>query len=100
MAGLLIRDNTGRAVLDMTTNVSQDLGSVVTNGANGSFLLPNPPTGRSLFFWIVPLVNMDGWRAKLPGVSLVGNVMTWSYAYPTNGWGFFSANCRIHYGYY
>lgn len=100
MTGLIIRDVTGRAVLDMTTNVSQELGSVVTNGANGSLLLPTPPPGRTLFFWAVPLVNMDGWRAKLPGINIVNNVMTWTYSYPTNGWGFFSANCRIHYGYY
>lgn len=100
MTGLTIRDATGRAVLDMTTNVSQELGSVVTNGAGGSLLLPPAPEGRTLFFWTVPLVNMDGWRAKLPGINIVGNTMTWSYSYPTNGWGFFSANCRIHYGYY
>lgn len=100
MAGLVTRDTTGRVLLDMTSTVSQDLGSVVTNGADGSFLIPNAPAGRTLFFWVVPMVNMDGWRAKLPGVSLVGNVLSWSYSYPTNGWGFFSANCRIQYGYY
>lgn len=100
MAGLVTRDATGRVLLDMTANVSQDLGSVVTNGADGSFSIPNAPAGRTLFCWVVPLVNMDGWKAKMPGITIVGNVLSWRYSYATNGWGFFSANCRIQYGYY
>jgi len=39
-------------------------------------------------------------RGKKPGVTLSPGVMSWAYSYSTAGWGYFSARCRIYYGYY
>lgn len=98
--GLVARNKGGQVILDMTASISQEVGFVVTNGANGSIAIPPPPAGKTSYFSVVSLVNMDGWRARLPGVVLSGTTLSWAYSYPTRGWGFFSANCRIHYGYY
>lgn len=100
MTGLTIRSVDNVVTLDMTSSISQSVGSVVTNGQNGTAQIPLPPPGKSAYFSVVPLVNIDGWRGKLPGVTLNGTTLSWSYSYATNGWGFFSANCEINYGYY
>jgi len=99
MTGLTIRSADNKVLVDMTMFISQTQGSVDTGGVNGGITIPAPPTGKTQFFIVVPLVNM-GNTGKLPGVTLSGNSLTWAYLYPTNGWGFFSANSRIYYGYY
>ena len=100
MTGLVIRDSTGAIMVDMTMSISQHQGDVTTNGANGSATLPALPAGKTRFYIVVPLVDLQREKGKKPGVTISGNSMTWSYSYSTNGWGYFSANCRIYYGYY
>ena len=101
MVGLVIRDrDTGLTKVDMTMFISQTVGSVDTNGQNGAIQIPAAPLGRNLFFSVSPLVDLQVEKGKRPGVTLVGTSLSWAYSYNTNGWGFFSANCRITYGYY
>lgn len=100
MTGLTIRSATGAVLVDMTMNISQDQGFIDTGGVNGSIAIPAPPAGKTQFFGVVPLVDMQREAGKLPGVTMTPGVLSWAYLYPTNGWGFFSANARIFYGYY
>ncbi|MDR6162302.1 hypothetical protein [Pseudomonas fluorescens] len=100
MTGLTIKSATGAVLVDMTMNISQHLGSVDTNGVNGSATIPAAPAGKTLYFIIVPLVDLQREKGKKPGVTLMGTSLSWAYSYNTNGWGYFSANCRIYYGYY
>jgi hypothetical protein len=101
MVGLVIRDkSTGAVRIDMTTFISQTTGFVETNGQNGQIQIPAPPAGRTLFFTVSPLVDLQMDKGKRPGVVLSGTALSWVYSYNTAGWGFFSANCRIYYGYY
>lgn len=101
MVGLVIRDkNTDAVRIDMTTFISQTTGSVETNGQDGQIQIPAPPAGRTLFFTVSPLVDLQMDKGKRPGVVLSGTALSWVYSYNTAGWGFFSANCRIYYGYY
>lgn len=100
MTGLTIRNTGGYVTLDMTSKISQNVSSVVTNSVNGSITIPAAPAGKSLYFSVSPLITLDGWKARLPGIVLTGNTLSWTYSYATNGWGLFSANCRIYYGYY
>jgi hypothetical protein len=99
MTGLTIRNAAGQVVVDMTMNISQTQGSVDTGGVNGGTTIPAPPAGKTQYVIVVPLVT-TGVTGKLPGVTLSGTSLTWAYSYATNGWGFFSANVRIYYGYY
>ena len=100
MAGLIIRNQAGQVTLDMTMQISQNMGSVDTNAANGSATLPAPPAGKKLYYIVVPLVDLQREKGKKPGVTLSGTTLSWAYSYATNGWGYFSANCRIFYGCY
>ena len=101
MVGLVIRDKaTGTVKIDMTSFISQTTGYVETNGQNGEIQIPAAPAGRSLFFTVSPLVDLQMDKGKRPGVALSGTTLSWVYSYNTAGWGFFSANCRIYYGYY
>lgn len=100
MTGLTIRTEGNEVILNMTSSISQNMGVVVTNSQNGSTQIPAAPAGKTAYFSVTSLVNIDGWRGKLPGVTLSGTTLSWSYSYATNGWGFFSANCAIYYGYY
>ena len=101
MVGLVIRDkSTGAVRIDMTTFISQTTGSVETSGQDGQIQIPAPPAGRTLFFTVSPLVDLQMDKGKRPGVVLSGKTLSWVYSYNTAGWGFFSANCRIYYGYY
>lgn len=100
MTGLTIKDRDGNVLVDMTSSISQTEGSVLTNSANGSVQIPLPPTGKTAFFIVVPLVDLQREKGKKPGVTLVGQTLSWAYSYNTNGWGYFSANCRIYYGYF
>lgn len=101
MVGLVIRDKaTGVVKIDMTSFISQTTGYVETNGQNGEIQIPAAPAGRSLFFTVSPLVDLQMDKGKRPGVALSGTTLSWVYSYNTAGWGFFSANCRIYYGYY
>ena len=100
MTGLTIRNAAGQVMVDMTMRISQALGSVDTGAVNGGITIPAPPTGKTLYYIIVPLVDLQRENGKKPGVSLSGTSLSWVYSYATNGWGYFSANCRIYYGYY
>jgi hypothetical protein len=100
MAGMIIRNRAGQVILDMTMRISQNMGWVDTNGVNGSASLPAPVAGKQLYYVVVPLVDLQREKGKKPGVTLSGTSLTWSYSYSTNGWGYFSANCRIFYGAY
>ena len=100
MTGLVIRDALNRLMVDMTMSISQHMGSVVTVGANGSATIPAPPSGKTAYFIVVPLVDLQGPNGKKPGVTLSGASLTWQYSHPGGSWGFFNANCEIFYGYY
>jgi len=100
MTGLTISDSAGRTMVDMTMKISQNMGSVDTYGANGAIGIPAPPPGKVAYFIVVSLVDLQREKGKKPGVTLSGNSLSWAYSYATNGWGYFSANCRIYYGYY
>lgn len=76
------------------------MGWIDTGGNNGSAKLPSPPNGKQLYYVIVPLVDLQKTLGKKPAVTLSGTSISWIYSYNTNGWGYFSANCRIFYGYY
>ena len=39
-------------------------------------------------------------KGKLPAAIIANGVLSWVYSYNANGWGNFSANCIIYYGYY
>ncbi|NNJ15579.1 hypothetical protein CSV86_010180 [Pseudomonas putida CSV86] len=98
--GFLAFSESGQVVTDMTVLISQMQGSIVTAATNGSATLPPVPAGRQRFYMVVPLVDLNREKGKRPGVSISGNTMSWAYSYSTSGWGYFSANCRIYYGYY
>lgn len=100
MTGITIKTPDGRVLVDMTMKLSQTMGSVDTNSVNGAVTIPEPPAGKSPYFIIVPLVDLQREKGKRPGVTLSGTSLSWAYSYNTNGWGYFSANCRIYYGYY
>lgn len=100
MTGLTIRNAAGQVTVDMTMNISQHQGSVDTGAVNGAIAIPGPPPGKTQYFIVVPLQDLQLERGKKPGVTLSGGVLSWAYSYATNGWGYFSANCRIYYGYY
>ncbi|MGR3963804.1 hypothetical protein FW800_04925 [Pseudomonas sp. 910_23] len=101
MVGLVIRDReTGLVKVDMTMSISQTQGSVVTNSANGSIAIPAPPPGKVQFPIVVPLQDRQLEKGKVPSVTISNGVLSWIYSYNTNGWGNFSANCIIYYGYY
>jgi hypothetical protein len=99
MTGLTIKNAAGQVMVDMTMFISQTQGAVDTGGVGGSVTIPAPPAGKTQYYIIVPLVT-TGVTGKLPGVTLSGSTLSWAYSYATNGWGFFSANTRIYYGYY
>lgn len=100
MTGLAIYDASGRLLVDMTMSISQMQGYVDTNGANGSASIPAAPSGKTQYYVVVPLVDLQGDLGKRPGVThVIGSSLSWAYSYAP-GWGFFSANCRIFYGYY
>lgn len=102
-AGLKVYDPSGLALLDMTSSISQMMGYVDTGAANGSLSIPLPPAGKTLFYAITELSAQNKYLGKRPGVTLAVDAsaasLSWRYSYP-GGWGFYSLNCRIHYGYY
>jgi hypothetical protein len=100
MTGITIRTAENVVLVDMTMRISQHQGSVDTGGANGSISITMAPSGKTQFFIVVPLVDLQRETGKKPGVTLSDGVLSWAYSYATNGWGYFSANCRIYYGYY
>ncbi|MEW7854815.1 hypothetical protein AB2M95_02815 [Pseudomonas chlororaphis] len=100
MTGLTLKTSAGVVLVDMTMKISQMVGSVVTGGVNGSASIPLPPAGKTMFYIVVPLVDLQRQKGKRPGVTLSGTTLSWAYSYNTNGWGYFSANCQIYYGYY
>ena len=100
MAGLEAWDTAGRQILDMTANISQMQGFITTGGVNGSTAIPAPPGCKERFFIVVPLVDLQMEKGKRPGVVATDTNLSWAYSYATNGWGYFSANCRIYYGYH
>lgn len=100
MTGLVIRDALNRLMVDMTMSISQHMGSVVTGGVNGSATIAAPPSGKTAYFIVVPLVDLQGPNGAKPGVTLSGTALSWRYQHAGGSWGFFNANCEIFYGYY
>ncbi|ARD12423.1 MULTISPECIES: hypothetical protein [Pseudomonas syringae group] len=100
MTGITLKTADERVLVDMTMKLSQTMGSVDTNGVNGAVTIPAPPPGKTAYFIPVPLVDLQREKGKRPGITLSGTSLSWAYSYNTNGWGYFSANCRIYYGYY
>lgn len=100
MTGITIRRSDGSLMLDLTTKLSQNLGFVDTNSVNGSITIPAPPSGKTSYYICVSLVDTQLEKGKIPGVTISGTTLSWQYSYNTLGWGNFSANTRIYYGYY
>ncbi|MGY2199015.1 hypothetical protein [Pseudomonas gingeri] len=100
MVGITIKKDDGQVILDMTMSISQTVGYVDTGAVNGSIQIPLPPQGKIAIPIVVPLVDIAREKGKAPAVAISGTTLSWAYSYTTNGWGFFSANCRIYYGYY
>jgi len=100
MTGLTIRNAAGQVIVDMAMNLAQNMGSVDTDSANGSLNIGSAPAGKTIFYIVVSLVSTNREKGKLPGVTIAGPVMSWTYSYNTLGWGNFSANARIFYGYF
>ncbi|MGB5954972.1 hypothetical protein [Pseudomonas sp.] len=102
-AGLKVYDPSGLTLLDMTSSISQMVGYVDTGAANGSLSIPLAPAGKTLFYAITELSAQNKYLGKRPGVTLTVGAsvatLSWQYSY-ASGWGFYSLNCRIHYGYY
>lgn len=101
--GLKIYDPGGNLMLDMTSSISQMMGFVETGAVNGSATIPLAPAGKVLFYSVIDLSVQSKALGKRPGVTLAlgsnSATLSWRYLYPS-GWGFYSMNCRIHYGYY
>lgn len=101
--GLKVYSPSALLLLDMTESISQMEGYVDTGAANGSLVIPLPPSGKKLFYAITELAEQVKYLGKRPGVTLVIGASTatlsWQYSY-VGGWGFYSLNCRIHYGYH
>lgn len=104
MTGITITTPSGVVMVDMTKKLSQTILNVTTGGSDGAIAIPLPPAGKQAYYVIVPLVDMQRELGKRPGVTITlgsgSGTLSWSYSYPTNGWGYFSANCQIFYGYY
>lgn len=95
--------SSNRLIADLTVATSQNIGYVDTNKVNGSITVAEAPNGRTFFHFVValePNATADGLR---PGILITDNgdtrTITWTYSY-TPGFGRFSLNCRIHYGYF
>lgn len=100
MTGIVIKNSSGAVILDLTYSISQLVGFVDTNGANGGISIPPVPNGKTPIYVVMPLVDLQAEKGKRPGVSISNTSLSWSYSFATNGWGYFAANCRIFYGYY
>lgn len=101
MVGLIIRDrDTGAVKVDMTMSISQTQGSIITNSVSGSIAIPAAPPGKTQYPIVVPLQDLQMEKGKLPAAIIANGVLSWVYSYNANGWGNFSANCIIYYGYY
>jgi hypothetical protein len=102
-SGMKVYDPSELLLLDMTSSISQMMGYVDTNAANGSATIPLPPAGKTLFYAVVDLSAQNKSLGKRPGITLTVGAsnasLSWQYLY-ASGWGFYSMNCRIHYGYY
>lgn len=98
--GMQVFDDFGRLSIDLTRFVSVHQGSVVTGAApSGTITMPPLPAGRSRFYYSVGLVSSQGYKGKLPGITVSGNSLTWQYLHST-WFGQFSMNCEIFYGYF
>lgn len=102
-AGMKAWDPSALLLLDMTSSISQMDGYVDTGAANGSLVIPLAPPGKELFYAITELSAQSKYLGKRPGVTLTIGASTatlsWQYSY-ASGWGFYSLDCRIHYGYH
>jgi hypothetical protein len=102
-AGLKIFSPDGSLLLDMTSSISQMMGYVDTGAVNGSLSIPLPPAGKTMFYAITELSAQSKYLGKRPGVTLTlgasAATLSWQYSY-ASGWGFYSLNCRIQYGYF
>lgn len=96
-AGMIIRDDTGKVLIDMSKNIGKILGNFQTGTSNGS-LAPSFPITGNVFYIQAPLV--DGGRfSKQAAVIYSGGVFTWSFSYPP-GIGNYSVSSIVYYGVY
>ncbi|TKW65153.1 MAG: hypothetical protein DI616_15615 [Paracoccus denitrificans] len=89
----------GTLLVDMTKTFSQEQGFVDTNNVNGSITMPPLPVGKTRFTFSVALSGDNAFFGKKPGITVSGDTLSWAYSY-ADGWGYYSLNCRIYYGYY
>lgn len=93
--GLITRDSSGVITADMTKNLSQMIGHVISNRANGTVTFTIPP-GKIPISIVSPLEPCMNTAGKLPGVIMTSTSMSWTYNIRSG----FPMNCIIYYGYY
>lgn len=76
--GLRIRDSNGNITLDITDRITRYLGTVNTNGTNGSINDARFATGQGWYHVILPaLVNSN---MVLPVVTVGATGISWAYS--------------------
>lgn len=97
--GLRTWDDTGKPIVDLTTQFSRVLGSFKTGTGNGSIAVPETlPAGRVFFVQVADGTTGD--KGKLAAVVYQGNrVFSWAFSYPGNV-GNYSAPSTVYYGYF
>jgi hypothetical protein len=63
-AGMKVYDPSELLLLDMTSSISQMIGYVDTNAANGSATIPLPPVGKTLFHAVSDLSAQNKFRMR------------------------------------
>ena len=96
--GLQVYDESGRIQIDLTSNISQEQGSIDVN-SSGSLIMPGLPPGKRRFYFVSGFGDSQEWRGKLPGVLITGDTLSWQYNFVPWG-GQFAQPCRISYGYF
>lgn len=95
--GMIIRDENGKVLIDMTKNIGKILGKFNTGTSNGS-LSPSLPLAGTVFYIQSPLV--DGGRfSKQAAVVYSNGNFNWSFSYP-DGIGNYSVDSVVYYGVY
>ena len=96
-AGIQVHDGNGNVVLDMTSRVSKILGTVTTNGANGS--LTDARLLDGTMWAAIERIQMAGTIYSIVGLEITasGSRLSWSHK---NTWGADSYNITFVYGIY
>lgn len=91
--GLITYKPDGEVSLDLSSNVAQVYGSVLSGTGPGSVPIELPSTGTP--FYVISRVG-GGRTARLPGVTLTRTTLSWNFKF-TSG---YAQNCNIYYGTY